>query len=104
MMPRVWLLASVLLGMLGCAHQSQQTRLQAAEEDKDSEVKTLGDITTVANADAIAVLGVGLVTGLDGTGGGAPPGWQRTVLEDHLRKKGVEHVKELLASKDTSLV
>lgn len=104
MKPRVWLLVSVLLGMLGCAHQSQQTRLQAAEEDKDSEVKTLGDITTVANADPIAVLGVGLVTGLDGTGGGAPPGWQRTVLEDHLRKKGIEHVKELLASKDTSLV
>src|SRR5262245_6377967 len=104
MSPRVGLLGAVLLGLLGCAHQGQQTRLQAAEEDKESEVKTIGDVTGVSGADPVQVMGIGLVTGLDGNGGGAPPGSYRTILEDQLRKKGVERVKELLVSKDVSLV
>jgi hypothetical protein len=104
MNPRVGLLAALLLGLLGCAHQGQQTRLQAADEDKESEVKTIGDVTTVSGADPVQVMGVGLVTGLDGNGGGAPPGTYRTILEDHLRKIGVDRVKEVLASRDVSLV
>jgi hypothetical protein len=99
---RVGVLGMVLLGLLGCAHHGQQTRMQAAD-DKDAEVKTIGDVTAFANADPIPVAGIGLVVGLEGTGG-TPVGPERSFLEDQLRKKGVEHVKELLASKDVAMV
>ena len=51
-----------------------------------------------------SVAGVGLVTGLEDTGGGVPPGPERSALEDYLRKRGVENIKELFNSKTTSLV
>jgi hypothetical protein len=100
-----WLLGAALLGLVGCAHQ--QTRLQSAEEnerDKEPEVKTIGDVTTVGNADPIPVSGVGLVYGLEGTGGDAPTGSYRNLLEHQLQQNGIEHVKEILASADTSMV
>jgi hypothetical protein len=104
---RTLVLGVALLGLTGCAHQ--QTRLQNADEsdrdkDKKAQVQTIGDLTTYSNADAIPVSGVGLVVGLEGTGGEAPAGGYRTMLEDSLRKAGVQHVKEVLASADASLV
>jgi flagellar P-ring protein FlgI len=100
---RVWVLGAFLLGLLGCAHS--QTRSQAPDEehDPDADVLTIGKMSSFGNATPIPVSGVGLVVGLDGTGD-SPPGDFRKLLEDQLRKRGVEHVKELLASKDTALV
>lgn len=96
-------LAFVLLGLVGCAQT--QTRLQSEDEsERDYAIKTVGDMTSVANADAIAVSGIGLVVGLSGTGGGAPPGGLRTLLEDQLNKRGVSNVKEVLASPNNALV
>jgi flagellar basal body P-ring protein FlgI len=105
---RVWVVGAVLLGLCGCA-SSQKTRLQSAEEvDRDPKygLQTIGDKSSVGNADPIPVSGVGLVVGLEGTGGGAPPGGFRTMLEDQLRKRKppVEHIKEVMASPNTSLV
>jgi hypothetical protein len=74
------------------------------EKEKEGEVKTIGDVSSIANADPVPVTGVGLVIGLDGTGASAPPGPYRTMLEDQLRKRYSDHVKEILASPDTSLV
>jgi hypothetical protein len=102
---RTWMLGAVLLGLMGCAHQ--QTRLQSADEndrDKEPEIKTIGDITAVGNADPIPVSGVGLVYGLEGTGGDPPSGSYRNLLEHQLQQHGVEHVKDVLASSDTSMV
>lgn len=112
-----WLaLAALLLALTGCI--SPQIRSQS-DEGQDAEVKydvkTVGDVTDVGNAEAIPVGGVGLVVGLEGTGGSAPPGSYRTLLEDQLRKNrqlldvllkhhGVKEVKELLALPSTSLV
>ena len=62
-----WLFGALLCGLLGCAHH--QTRLQADDEsdrDKEREVKTVGDVSSVANADPIPVSGIGLVVDLDG--------------------------------------
>src|SRR5436190_940134 len=79
----VWLLAAVLLGAAGCAQI--QPRGQAAEDPEAKfdlkEVLTVGDVTDVANAAPLQVSGVGLVTGLDGTGGAAPPSEFRTLPE-----------------------
>jgi hypothetical protein len=106
-MIRRWGLLAGLLALAGCTHA--QPRAQSEDEsdrvDHDSAaVRTIGDITTVANADVIPVTGVGLVTGLENTGGGVPPGAERAALEDYLRKRGVENIQELFNSKTTSLV
>jgi hypothetical protein len=96
--------ALVLLGLAGCAQP--QTRLQAEEEaerDPFAEVKTIGDVTSVANAEPINVSGVGLVVGLNGTGG-TPPGSFRSALEAELRRQRVDHIKELIDSPDSALV
>lgn len=99
------LILTVLVGLAGCFHP--QTRLQSDDEgerDKDLNVKTIGDFTAVANAEPIQVGGVGLLVGLEGTGGHPVPDAYRTLLEDQLRKRGVENVKEILASTSTALV
>ncbi len=104
---RVWVLGGLVLGLVGCVQP--QTRLQAPDEERDketkeAEVQTIGDISSFANADPIPVSGVGLVIGLEGTGGGAPPGGYRDLLERDLQKAGVEHIKEILASPNNALV
>ncbi|MFO0809911.1 MAG: flagellar basal body P-ring protein FlgI [Gemmataceae bacterium] len=106
-MKRRWLLPAALAVIVGCTHP--QARLQSEddgdrERDVSAEVKTIGDLTEVADVNAIPVIGIGLVTQLDGTGGGVPPGPERTTLEEALRKRGCENIKELFGSKTTSLV
>lgn len=93
-----------LLAVCGCLHS--QARFQSAEEserDKDLDVRTIGEITEVANAGPLAVSGVGLVTGLNSTGH-SPGGEFRAMLENELRKQKVEHVKQMLDSPDNALV
>ncbi len=98
---------------LGCAH-NKQARMQSADEserEKDvkrekelKEIKTLGDITEVGNAQPIPVWGIGLVTGLRGTGGRPPNGPARAMLLETLTKRNVQNVKALLESPNTSIV
>lgn len=96
--------AVVLFGLLGCTQP--QVRSQAGEDidSKEAELKTVGDVTAVDNADPVPVSGVGLVTGLSGTGAPAPIGGYRTMMETELKRRGVENIKEILNSKDASLV
>jgi hypothetical protein len=93
-----------LLGLVGCSHQ--QTRLQSAEETERERygVKTVGDVCIVGNADPTPVVGVGLVQGLEGTGGDCPPCDYRTRLESQLQKEGVRDVKSVLADPTNAIV
>jgi hypothetical protein len=93
-----------LLGLVGCAQQ--QIRQQSEEETEHDryQVTTIGEKTDVGNAEPIPVSGIGLVEGLDGTGGDTPPDGFRTMLEDQLRKDGERHIKELLTSPNNALV
>jgi hypothetical protein len=97
------LLACALLLAAGCL--SPQTRLQAPDEEpvKDLGVMTIGDVTDVGNAGPMVVSGIGLVVGLEGTGG-SPTGNLRTMLEEDLRKKKVRNGTELLNSPNNALV
>src|SRR5437879_12479657 len=84
------LLGFLFTGFLGCAHP-QQTRMQKPDEnekDKTSEVKTIRDVASFANTDSVQVSGVGIVAGLEGTGGDPPPGGYRDMLLNDLRKRG----------------
>ena len=103
---RVRVLLVALLGLGGCLQP--QTRMQSAEEgdrDREAEVKTVGEITAVANADGVQLSGVGLVVRLDGTGGGLPPpSGFRSLLEGQLRQHAVDNVKEVLSDPNHALV
>src|SRR4029077_5363776 len=62
------------------------------------------DVTDESNAQPVPITGVGLVVGLDGTGGRANPDGYPAFLEGELLKRRYEHVKEILDSPNTSVV
>ncbi|MBL8793059.1 MAG: flagellar basal body P-ring protein FlgI [Planctomycetia bacterium] len=95
----------VLVGLIGCF--DPQTRLQSGDDtdrDKEPQVQQIGDVTSVANAEPIAVSGVGLVVDLEGTGAPALPGGFRSLLERDLKTEGHENVKEILSSPNHAMV
>jgi hypothetical protein len=100
------LLATLALGLAGCT--IPQVRSQCADEAEPEakyDVQTIGEVmSNFLNAEPVPVAGVGLVTGLDGTGGDTPPGGYRTMLEDDLKKRGLTNVREVLASPHNALV
>jgi hypothetical protein len=108
-MNRRWALAAgwVVSLALGCTHH-QTTRSQsddeAPEREKEAEVATVGTVASFAEADPVPVSGVGLVVGLAGTGGDAPAGTYRSMLEEQLQKVGVQNVKEMLNHPDYAMV
>lgn len=98
-------LALTLVCLTGCV--DPQVRSQAEEDsdhDRETAIQTIGDVTSVANVEPVPLSGVGLVVGLGGTGGPAPPSGFVDVLSTDLRKRGVEHIKELLSSPDHAVV
>ncbi len=97
-----WMLGIVLVALAGCAQP--QTRGQMSDEpDKDLDIRTIGDVTEVSNVAPLQVSGVGLVTGLNGTGH-SPQSDFRKMLEQELMKKGIDDVKRLLDSPDVAIV
>jgi hypothetical protein len=100
------LVFAVLAGCVLAGCVSPQARLQMAEDaeaKKDLSIRTIGDIAEIGAYNPIQASGIGLVTGLDGTGG-TPDTPYRKQLEQHLRKQRIEHVKEILDSPDNALV
>jgi hypothetical protein len=92
-------------GVLGC--MDPKTRLQSADESeaaKNLEARTIGDISTVANLEPTPLFGVGLVVGLNGTGGTCPPSPYRSELEHNLRKHKDSDVKDLIDSNNNTMV
>ena len=76
------------------------------EDEFDTKLKTrlLGEYTTIAGLNSIELHGVGLVTGLNNTGGDPPPTAARTQLLNDMRKIGVKNPNRVLHSKSTALV
>ena len=106
-MIRRWMLLGRLVprrGLLATANALAIGRRIRKSRHDTVEIKTIGDISTMSGVEPVPVAGIGLVTRLEGTGGGVPPGPERTALEEALKKKGVENIKELFNSKTTSLV
>jgi hypothetical protein len=95
-----------LVVLAGCTHFKEQTRLQSDEEtERDRyQVATVGDKTQVGSPEPVPVTGVGLVEGLEGTGGDPGPENLRALVEDELRRQGERHIKELLQSPSTAVV
>lgn len=100
--------ACMLLALAGCVQMASLPNLltQVTPEqklDKELDIGTVGDLTEVGNGGFIQVSGVGLVMGLDGTGG-SPPGQYRTMLEQQLRKQKIDNTRALLDDPNNALV
>ena len=91
-------------------------RSQSPEKDEESsdefdddlttrvEVPMVGDYTTFTGLHRVVLEGVGLVVGLNGTGGDPPPSTYREALVDDMRRRNIREWKEILRSPDTALV
>jgi hypothetical protein len=81
------------------------TRPQAADEpERDRyEVQTIGDFTRVGNAEPTPLGGVGLVVGLEDTGGESAPEY-RSLLASELRKMGVRDPNSWIDRPDSAVV
>lgn len=78
------------------------------DEDNDfgTSIKTplLSEYMSVQGNTVITLRGVGLVTGLNGTGGDPSPSAYRTQLQNEMSRRNVPDGKRILASQDTALV
>lgn len=97
------LLVASLVAITGCL-KDHTTRSQLDEESDKPKVRTVGDAAEFQTAGAIPVSGVGLVVGLNGTGGGTPPGAYRQMMEEQLKRSKIDNPKAWLDSPDTALV
>jgi hypothetical protein len=92
-----------LLALLGCT--SLQTRSQLDDDSEHYAVETIRDKVTVGNAVPIQVGGIGLVVGLEGTGGDCPPDSWREILENQLRKECPDKdIRRILTSPENAMV
>ncbi len=99
--------AAVLLVVAGCANDNKQNLRAQSEDDGEQakySVETINQWAMFDGADPQPVYGVGLVTGLAGTGGESPQSDERTMLEKELQQAGVTNVKEVLKRRDVAMV
>ncbi|MEK6257321.1 MAG: flagellar basal body P-ring protein FlgI [Planctomycetota bacterium] len=68
------------------------------------ETPLIGDYTSFAGLEPVVLEGVGLVVGLNGTGGDPAPSKFRTALMEDLKKNGLPNPNGILQRPDTTLV
>ncbi|MCA9007659.1 MAG: flagellar basal body P-ring protein FlgI [Planctomycetaceae bacterium] len=94
--------------------KSASMRSQSPDEDEttseiekfETKVDTpfIGEYTQITGKNLIALQGVGLVTGLNGTGGNPPPSVHREALLREMRRRNVKNPNQILRSPSTALV
>ncbi len=77
---------------------------KAKEFETKVETPMVGDYAGFANLNLVTLEGVGLVVGLDGTGGDPPPSTYREILADDMRRRGIDDPETILRSPNTALV
>ncbi|MCA9068340.1 MAG: flagellar basal body P-ring protein FlgI [Planctomycetaceae bacterium] len=88
----------------------KRTARSQSPDENDSPLETtvdtplIGDHTTIAGLNLITLQGVGLVTGLDGTGSDPPPSHYRELMLDEMRRRNIKNPNQILASPNTALV
>ena len=86
--------------------KSSKSKLEDDDDDFGTSIKTpmLSEYMSVQGNTIITLRGVGLVTGLNGTGGDPSPSALRTQLQNEMSRRNVKDGKRILASQDTALV
>jgi flagellar basal body P-ring protein FlgI len=103
--PRKGLFILTLVALAGC----QKLNLLRSQTPDDDEIKPpqttfIADQVAVTGLHPIQVETVGIVTGLDNTGGDCPPSLYRTILVDDMRKHGIRNPNTVLRSPEMALV
>ena len=103
-------LASLIVASAGCQNiirrgqsPDEQTLTSAAPDDPYG-TKYIGDVCGIWGLNFAKVQGIGLATGLDGTGSNPADNSYRDHLERELKSRSVDDVTELLSNNDTSMV
>jgi flagellar basal body P-ring protein FlgI len=81
-----------------------QNPKQEDEFKTKARSELIGKYTTISGLNMITLEGVGLVVGLNGTGGDPPPSVYRTQLLTDMRKRKVKNPNQILRSPNTALV
>ena len=84
--------------------QSPGDSAGSKDSDSDRNPSTVGDYVSISGLGMITLEGVGLVTGLDGTGGDPKPSPFRMALLKDIQRRDVPNPKALLRSPSTALV
>lgn len=88
--------------------RAAEGKKKAEKEDNDFgnriETPLLSEYISVNGNNLVVLRGVGLVTGLDGTGDNPPPSSLRTALRDEMTRRGIKQPEQILASRNTALV
>ena len=99
---------SKLGSKLSMRSQSPEKEDPSDEFDDDLTTKVavpmVGDYTTFTGLHRVVLEGVGLVVGLNGTGGDPPPSTYREALVDDMRRRNIREWKDIIRSPDTALV
>ena len=104
----IWPLIGMLLLVLGGCLPIIVRAPGSRDPDKDLDVQTVASVTDgerekAINNSVLQINGVGLVTGLGGSGD-CPQGMYREMLEKELRKQKIERIREILDNPDNALV
>lgn len=97
------LTVALACGLAGCLTPDATTRPQS-DDAAGPSARAVGEAASFANLQPVPISGVGLVIGLPGTGGPAPAGTYRSMLEQELKRRQIEHVRDVLDSKNHALV
>ncbi|MDA1229167.1 MAG: flagellar basal body P-ring protein FlgI [Planctomycetota bacterium] len=86
--------------------KKSKSKLEDDDNDFGTSIKTplLTEYMSVQGNTMITLRGVGLVTGLNRTGGDPSPSAYRTQLQNEMSRRNVPDGKHILASQDTALV
>lgn len=88
----------------GWSSRSQSPSAANDATTDNSASATVGNYVTISGLTMITLEGVGLITGLDGTGGDPPPSPFRMTLIKDMQRRGVRNSKALLRSPKTAMV
>lgn len=85
---------------------AESAKQPSALEDFETNIETsmLGDYISVQGNTLVPLRGVGLVMGLNGTGGNPPPSYLRKKLLAEMARRDVPGAAAVLARRDTALV
>lgn len=102
--PWAWIVCTAtLLGGCGALDMRSQSPEDETVDTVD-QTKLVGDFVVPFGMYPVEVTGVGLVTGLPGTGSDPAPSSERGALMDEMQKLGVHNPNQLLASPNTDIV
>lgn len=103
---RAFLLGGLLL-LCGCSNWTPWKVRSQSPDQADAQqpgCRLVGDLAVPYQLYPVTIEGVGLVTGLKGTGSDPGPSPERSILLGEMQVRGVKNANAVLASDDTSLV